>query len=91
VYLGGHADTASEYAAAVQRYGQPLAGLLRASAFDRAPQAAPPLPNPSSSGPSQPTSVRPFVVTLGVALVLYGLAVVVLIRRQGRLHAQRAN
>jgi len=128
-YLGGAANTGQAYAAAVQRYGQPLgppsvqhngtvsqpfadvvletapgqagvhavaitqvaleAGLLRASAFDRAPQAGPALPNPDSPGPSQPTSVEPFVVTLGVTLALYGLAVLFVVYRQRRRHPER--
>lgn len=61
------------------------AGLLRASDFDQAPQAAPALPNPDApGGPAQPTSVKPFVMTLGVTLVLYGLAVVMAVRRRRR-------
>ena len=67
------------------------AGLLRASEFNEAPQAAPALPNPDALGPAQPTSAKPFVMTLGVALVLYGLAVVITVRRRRRKWNTREN
>jgi O-antigen/teichoic acid export membrane protein len=121
-YLGGKPMTQRSYAAAVQRYGEPLgppvalpgngisqafadvvleapgrggsvhaaavtpialaAGLLRVPAQARVPRSPPPLPNPFPPGPTQPTSVAPFVATLGAALLLYAGAVAVLARRR---------
>jgi O-antigen/teichoic acid export membrane protein len=48
----------------------------------RVPQSPPPLPNPSPLGPAQPTSAEPFVIDLGVALIVYVTRIVVLARRR---------
>jgi hypothetical protein len=50
------------------------------------PQSPPPIPNPFSNGPPQPTTAEPFAVDLGVALLLYGILVlpVACRRRWGR-------
>jgi hypothetical protein len=68
------------------------AGVLRSSDFDQAAQAAPALPNPDALGPAQPTSVAPFVATLGAALVMWGLTILLAAlignRRQRRQRAR---
>ena len=64
------------------------AGVLRASVIHRNPQTPPPLQNPLALGPAQPTSIEPFVFTLAGALLIYGLAVLVLVRLQR--HGNRA-
>jgi hypothetical protein len=65
------------------------AGLVSLPTWARDPQPPPPLPDPFPLGPAQPTSVEPFVLTLGAALLLYGGAVAALARRQRR--RQRAS
>jgi hypothetical protein len=60
------------------------AGVLRLPAAARGPQPPPPLPNPSPDGPAQPTTVLPFVLSLGAALVAYGGVIAALARRQRR-------
>lgn len=113
VYLGGDVNSPRTYAAAIQRYGEPLGppsvgaggvvsqpfadvvlqvaprwrgiahaaavtqdaldtGVLKRSALARVPQPPPPLPNPAPSGPAEPTSVEPFVLTLIAVLAFYG-------------------
>ena len=59
------------------------AGLLSVLTTARDAQSAPPLPDPSV-GPAEPTSVEPFVLTLGAALLLYGFVVAMLARWQRR-------
>ena len=79
-----HAVTVTPYALA--------AGLMRVPARARDLQSPPPLPPDeygsfiSSGGlpPAEPTSVEPFVLTLGCALLLYGVVVATLARRQSR-------
>jgi O-antigen/teichoic acid export membrane protein len=123
-YLGGERLTKRSYAAAVQRYGEPLgppvsvpgtgvrqafadvvlqaplgggsvrtvavtpvavtAGVLHPAAQTRILQPPPPLPDPEPPGPAEPTSAKPFALTLGVALLLYGAVVAVLARRRAR-------
>jgi hypothetical protein len=133
-YLNGETNTSHSYAAAVQRYGEPLgppvalaggtvgqafanvvlevsagqgavvhaaqvtktalaAGLLRIPAAAQAPQPAPPLANPLQLGPSKPTTIEPFVITLGVAIAVFGLMVLMLAgrRHQRRREAGRAD
>jgi hypothetical protein len=60
------------------------AGVLRLAAAARGTQPPPPLPNPSPEGPAQPTTVLPFVLSLGAALVAYGGVIAALARRQRR-------
>jgi hypothetical protein len=130
-YLNGEENSPGAYAAAVQRYGQPLgppsalpgggasqpfanvileapsrygsvhavpitsaalaAGVLKVPTRAREPQAPPPAPAlPGTwSLPAEPTSVEPFVLTLGAAVALYGIVVATLVaatraRRRGR-------
>jgi hypothetical protein len=111
-YLDGEPMTASSYAAAVSRYGEPLgppaarsgggvqqafadvvldvpaqggsvhavpvtpaalaARVLSVPARDRVLQQGPTLPNPYVPGPSEPTTAKPFALTLSAALLLYG-------------------
>jgi O-antigen/teichoic acid export membrane protein len=60
------------------------AGVLSLPTRARDPQPPPPLPNPFPPGSAEPTSVEPFVLTLGAVLLLYGCAVATLVRRQRR-------
>ena len=60
------------------------AGVLRIPAWARIPQSPPPLPNAFPLGPAQPTSIEPFVLTLGAALLLYGSVVALLLGRKRR-------
>ena len=60
------------------------AGLLNVPSQAHDPQAPPPLPNAFPLGPAEPTSVMPFVVTLGVLLLFYGIIVGILAERQRR-------
>ena len=60
------------------------AGVLRVSAQARDPQPPPPLPNPTPLGHPEPTSVAPFVLTLGAALLLYGFVIAMLTSWQRR-------
>ena len=88
---GGSAHAATVTPAAL------AAGVLSVPTRVRDPQSPPPLPAGQQSSinsvgylpPAEPTSVEPFVLTLGAALLLYGGAVVALARRQRR--RQRAS
>ncbi len=60
------------------------AGLLRVPAAADGTQPPPPLPDPSPEGPPQPTTVVPFVLSLGAALLAYGGVVATIARRQRR-------
>jgi len=61
------------------------AGVLRVPAVARGTQPPPPLPNPSPlPGPPEPTSVLPFVLSLGAALLAYGGVIATIARRQRR-------
>jgi O-antigen/teichoic acid export membrane protein len=131
-YLDGEPMTQRSYAAAIQRYGEPLgppaalpgagvgqafagivlevpgqggiahaatvtpvaltAGVLGVPAQARVPRPPPPLPDPFPAGRPEPTSVKPFVLTLGAALILYGGVVAALARqRRGRLRASASD
>lgn len=61
------------------------AGILRVSAMVRKPQTPPSLQNPLALGPPQPTSIKPFVLTLGVGLLVFGFVVGIVLSR--RRHA----
>jgi O-antigen/teichoic acid export membrane protein len=69
------------YAAPVTKVAL-AAHLLTGPAAARAPRRPPPLPDPFALGPPQPTSAEPFVITLVVALALYGYAVRRIARRR---------
>ena len=77
----------SVHAASVTRDAL-AAGVLEVPALARVPQPPPPLPNPFTQGPAEPTSVKPFALTLAAALVLYATVVALLLadrqRRQQR-------
>jgi hypothetical protein len=60
------------------------AGVVSVPAKDLVPRRPPPLPNPFALGPPQPTSAAPFAITLAVALILYGVAVVRVVRGRRR-------
>jgi hypothetical protein len=60
------------------------AGLIRVPAAARHPQQPPPLPDPPPLGNPQPTSVKPFVFSLGAALPLFGTVVGMLASRRRR-------
>ena len=60
------------------------AGVLRLPAAARGTQPPPPLPNPSPEGPAQPTTVLPFALSLGTALLAYGGVIATIARRQRR-------
>jgi hypothetical protein len=60
------------------------AGLLSVPSQASDPQPPPPLPNDFPLGPAEPTFVDLFILTLGAFLVLYGITVVILARRQRR-------
>ena len=60
------------------------AGLLRVPAVARGTQPPPPLPDPSPEGPPEPTTVVPFVLSLGAALLAYGGVIATVARRQRR-------
>jgi hypothetical protein len=124
-YLDGEPLTLRGYAAAVQRYGEPLgppaalsgagvqqafadvvldvpakggsvhavpvtaaalrARVLRVPARARKLQHGPPLPNPYIPGPPEPSTAKPFALTLSAALLFYGGVVDRLAyRRRGR-------
>ena len=80
---GGRAHAATVTPAVI------AAGLLSVPARARDPQPPPPLPSAFPFGPAEPTSVAPFVATLGAALLLYGGTVATLAHRQRR--RQRAS
>lgn len=75
----------SPHAATVTPEAQ-AAGLLSIPTKARDTQPPPPLPNAFPLGRAEPTSVEPFVLTLGAVLLLYGCAVAALARRPPRRH-----
>ena len=77
----------SVHAASVTRDAL-AAGVLEVPALARVPQPPPPLPNPFP-GPAEPTSVKPFVLTLAAALSCYATVVALLLAdRQRRQRGQ---
>lgn len=75
---GGHVRAAPVTSVAV------AAGVVSLPARARPPQRPPPLPDSPPTGPAEPTSVEPFVITLAAALAVYGAGVAALARRQRR-------
>jgi O-antigen/teichoic acid export membrane protein len=77
------ASGASVRAAAVTTIAL-AAGALRLPPVARAPQIPPTLPDITSLGPSEPTTVEPFALTLAAAVTLYAGAVAIVAFRQRR-------
>jgi hypothetical protein len=59
-------------------------GALSLPSAARAPQIPPTLPDTTSLGPPEPTTVEPFALTLAAALTLYAGAVAIIAFRQRR-------